>query len=81
MINKTVDELENALTEFSDKLVLKTILENLTGEEVQKFLELLSAQKYAEADELVAEKIPDLDEKVGRDSQKRLRSIFEQING
>jgi len=72
----TITKLEKALGEFADKMILKTILETLSADDVKKFLDLLLANKYTEAERLVTEKIPDLEAKINQGSQKTLKDIF-----
>lgn len=63
------------MEKFADKLVLRTILYELEDSDAKKFLQLVSEDKFEEAEKLVEEKIPDLEEKVKNETQRRLANI------
>lgn len=57
------DQLEKALGDVVDNLLLTTILTHLTSDEVKEFVDLLLAERYAEAEAFLISKLPDLEEK------------------
>ncbi|MBL7150896.1 hypothetical protein ISS86_03120 [Candidatus Microgenomates bacterium] len=80
MINsQQFSKIEESLAKFSDKLLLRTILYNLEDADVRVFIDLLLTEKFDEAEKLVEEKIPDLEDKVEKERKKRLEAISKRV--
>lgn len=76
---KSKKPFSDSLTDFSDKVLFKTILYSLSDADARSFLTLLENNNFDEAEKLIAEKIPDLDEKVDDETHKRLKNIFKKL--
>lgn len=63
---------------FTDILILKTILDNLADEEVRQVFELTSQGKSQAVQKLILKEIPDLEEKLKKETKKQLKVILEK---
>lgn len=77
--SQSFSKIEEALEKFADKLLLKTILYHLADADARVFIDLLLTEKFDEAEKLVEEKIPDLEDKVEEERKKRFQNIYARV--
>jgi len=71
-----------SLADFSDKILLKTILDNLSDKSLKQLLGLLEQKKLKQAGNFIVQKIPSLVQKLKNESQKQLKVVYQvQQNG
>jgi len=70
------EEINKSLGVLSEKIVLKTILYNLSDKDVRKFLLLLDNKKYGEIDRLISSKIPDFEKKLEEEHKRQTSKIL-----
>lgn len=70
-----------SLKSLSDKVVLRTILYNLSDSDVEKFLCLLKSENFVQIDQFISRKIPDFENKVRAECRKRVNNILDNNSG
>ena len=70
------EEINKSLGSLSEKIILKTILNNLSDRDVRKFLLLLENKRYEEMDSIISSKIPDFDKKVEEEHKRQTSKIL-----
>jgi hypothetical protein len=73
------ESVTKALADLSQGIVLRTILYSLSDDDARTFIALISDNKIDDAQKLINEKIPDLEEKSRRQAEKRAQNIIKRI--
>lgn len=71
-------KLRKSWEDFTDILILKTILDNLADEEVRQVLKLTSQENSQAVQKLILKEIPDLEEKLKKETKKQLKIVLEK---
>lgn len=70
--------LKNAVHEFSDLLILKVIFDNLDEKKRSEFIALLKNEGQEKIDSFLRANIPDLEEKIRKESQKETERMTKE---